>query len=641
MCGIVGIKAKTDKGRSSFDRLDDATASLRARGPDYGATVHVGSASLGHRRLAVIDTSPQANQPMHDESGRYTIVFNGEIYNFGELRNQLEHSGERFKSRSDTEVVLKLFIRDGATCLERLNGFFAFAIYDHFEDTLFIARDRLGIKPLYYYDDTDRFIFASELKSLAEFSIPRRLDEVSFYQYLQLNYVPAPHSIWKDTRKLEPGHYLRVDGGSLSTHRYYHIPYGCVDHDTDSRGLSRHYEAAQRRLEELLESAVRARLIADVPLGAFLSGGIDSSVIVSLAARHVDRLDTFSIGFDDYPMYDESAYADLVARHCGTRHTLFSLSTDDLYEDLFNVLDYIDEPFADPSALAVHILSRCTRKHVKVALSGDGADELFAGYNKHVGEFRARRGGTLSALLQRSEPLLRRLPRSRNSHLGNRIRQLHRFSRGAGLDSRERYWRWCSFVEEERVLGILSEGCKSGAGFAAQAEFEDRKRRALAGIVDEGNMNDVLRTDTTLVLDNSMLRKVDSMSMANGLEVRVPFLDHRVVEYAFSLPIEYKIAPDVTKRILRDTFDRYLPREVWRKPKHGFDVPLMKWFRTGLRSLIAEDLLEDRFIEEQGLFDQESIGGLRRRIFSRRQDEDERLVWSLIVFQSWWKRYMM
>jgi asparagine synthase (glutamine-hydrolysing) len=496
---------------------------------------------------------------------------------------------------------------------------------------LFLARDRFGIKPLYYYQDESVFLFASELKSILAFPIDKRIDEVSLFQYLQLSYVPAPHTMLENVNKLEPGCYLETDGGNTAIRRFYEVP---RVRGRDAAGeLS--YDQAIERVRALLEDAVRIRLVADVPLGAFLSGGIDSSVIAALAARHVPALQTFSIGFRDQHFYDETPDALEAARAIGTEHTVFILTAADLYDHLFDALDYLDEPFADSSALAVNILSRRTREHVKVALSGDGADELLGGYNKHYAEYRARRGGAVVGLVAALRPVWRVLPASRDSALANKIRQLRRFARAARLPAAQRYWEWCKFTAAPEAQGVLLA--------KSTADGESYRRRvsdATAGIEESGTMNDVLRADVRMVLPNDMLRKVDSMSMANSLEVRVPFLDHRFVELCFDLPQRYKIEAGVRKRILRDAFAHVLPERVLRKPKHGFEVPLLQWFRSGLRPLIEDDLLADDFVAAQGVFDPAAVAGLKRRLFSRRPSDVAPLVWAMVVFQHWWKKYL-
>jgi asparagine synthase (glutamine-hydrolysing) len=631
VCGIVGIVLRQGSVEPFLARMDDAVERLVPRGPDHGDRVVLGKTALGHRRLAIIDTSPAGNQPMTDVTGRYTIVYNGELYNYRELRGKLVDQGVSFSSQTDTEVMLELFKANGPAALEDAIGFFAFAVYDSVEQSLFLARDRFGIKPLYYRHDGNAFLFASELKSILAFPIEKRIDNESLFQYLQLSYIPAPHTILEGVNKLEPGCYLETDGATASVHRYYRVP---SDGGDAAAGIGS-YEGAVERVREVLEDAVRLRLVSDVPLGAFLSGGIDSSVVAALAARHTPGLQTFSVGFRDNEFYDETPDALEVARKIGSNHTAFILTTHDMYDHLFDALDYLDEPFADSSALAVYILSRRTREHVKVALSGDGADELLGGYNKHYAEYRARRGGAAVALVTALNPLWSALPASRDSAFSNRVRQLHRFSRAARLPAAQRYWEWCKFTPAPEALRVLRD--KSAAG---SESYRRRVHEATAGIDAGGDLNDVLRADVRLVLPNDMLRKVDSMSMANSLEVRVPYLDHRFVELCFALPAHFKIGAGVRKRILRDAFAPLLPEKVLQKPKHGFEVPLLNWLRNGLRPLIEDDLLADGFVAEQGLFDATAVTDLKNRLFSAGPGDVAPLVWALIVFQYWWKKYM-
>ncbi|CAA9269719.1 MAG: Asparagine synthetase [glutamine-hydrolyzing] [uncultured Cytophagales bacterium] len=630
MCGITGIYAFNEVGRFFTINLFAANDTLSRRGPDTGNAFTHGYAGLGHRRLSILDTSSGGNQPMTDPAGRYTIVFNGEIFNFQELKQQLLQKGVAFHSTSDTEVLLHLYIREGEGCLYKLNGFFAFAVYDAQEDSLFVARDRMGIKPLLYSLDEDKFLFASEMKAMFAYGIPRDLDYASLQQFLQFNYIPAPHTIFQRVKKLLPGHFIKMKGLEVTQQCWYTIP-----QQYDRPGVS-DYAGAQERLSQLLEASVKRRLISDVPLGAFLSGGIDSSVIVALAARHTDHLNTFSIGYKDEPFFDETRYANLVARKFKTNHTVFSLSNDDLYEHLFDMLDYTDEPFADSSALAVFILSKRTRKKVTVALSGDGADELFAGYNKHRGEYRIREGGLTTELAKGLAPLWNALPKSRNNPLGNKVRQLQKLAEGARLDEKDRYWRFATFTPASDARQLLSESSRTRA---AEAELAERKARILQHLRQGGDFNEFLFTDVQLVLPNDMLTKVDLMSMAHGLEVRVPFLDYTVVEFAFSLPTEYKIDGRLKKKIVQDAFRSELPKELYNRPKHGFEVPLLKWMRNELQSLIQNDLLKDSFVAEQGIFDPAEVRRLKEKLFSANPEDVHARLWGLIVFQYWWKKW--
>jgi asparagine synthase (glutamine-hydrolysing) len=633
MCGIAGYLLRRPDGSAFLDGLREAKTKLANRGPDSSGLYMDPAVALGHTRLAIIDTSPGGNQPRTDETGRYTIVYNGEIYNYRALRNELQAEGVRFDSSSDSEVLLRLLMTRGVAALELVNGFFAFALYDGREGKLTLARDRMGIKPLYYCDRGDAFVFGSEMKALTAFPVDFRIDEVSLLQYLQLSYVPAPFTIFRDVQKLEPGRLLEVTAGRTEGSTWYEPP----GRGEQTRPVESYAEAKQE-LRVLLDDAVRNRLVSDVPLGSFLSGGIDSTIVASLASRHVTGLKTFSIGFEGADFYDETRDAAEAARFLGTDHTVFRLGESDLYDVLYDVLDYIDEPFADSSALAVYVLSRHTRGQVTVALSGDGADELFGGYNKHYAEYRARRGGPAAGLVRVLAPLWNALPATRDSYLSNKVRQLRRFARAAGQGAGERYVDWCRFTPESEAAGLLG-WARDRENTAPWTEYE-RRRTAMTGLVpDNGDLNDVFRADVGLVLPDDMLRKVDSMSMANSLEVRVPFLDHRVVEFCFSLPADFKVYRGIQKRILRDTFAPILPPRTLEKPKHGFEVPLLRWFRGGLRRLIEDDLLSDEFVSEQGVFEPDAVRRLKTRLFSGNPGDISPLVWALVVFQYWWKRY--
>lgn len=634
MCGIVGIFALTEKGKASFDNISKASATLGKRGPDHTGIFTQGSVSLAHARLSIIDVSPEGNQPKTEESGRYTIVFNGEIFNYKVLKASLIEKGHTFKSDSDTEVLLKLYIQDGADCLNQLNGFFAFAIYDNQNNSLFIARDRYGIKPLFIYQDEDKICFGSELKALLALGLPKTLDAVALANYLHFNYVPAPSTMFENIEKFGVGTYMNIHNNVSKIEQYYTIPY----EEKKAQNNPLNYEEAQKQLHDLLDDSVRLRLIADVPLGAFLSGGIDSSVIVALASKYTNQLNTFSIGYKDEPFFDETKYALLVADKYKTNHTVFSLTNDDLLANLYDVLDYLDEPFADSSALAVFILSKLTRKEVKVALSGDGADELFAGYNKYMGEYKITHGGVPASTIKTLGPLWKALPKSRNSKAGNIIRQLHRFAEGAKLSTAERYWKWAGFGDESQSISMLSTAYQKKYNSAL---FQSRKSEILKYFTPSSNINVVLRTDIDLVLQNDMLVKVDLMSMANSLEVRVPFLDYRVVDFAFSLPEKFKINATTKKRIVQDAFRHLLPTELYNRPKHGFEVPLLKWFRNDLKELILNDLLADDFIIAQGVFDINEIKKVKHKLFSNNPEDVHARIWALIVFQYWWKKYFV
>lgn len=621
MCGITGIMVFKEDGKQYLPKIDAATDCLIARGPDGRGIYAHKSVALGHRRLSIIDTSNAASQPFTDASGRYTIVFNGEIFNYKELRKELENKGFQFKSESDTEVLLYLYIFEKEKCLQQLNGEFAFAVYDIEEQQLFIARDRFGIKPLYYYQDETKFIFASEMKALMAFEIPKKIDRTSLQLYLHLNYIPSPYSIFESVHKLNAATFLTVNKvGQIVKNNYYTISNSIVPVD---------YTTAQNKLKQLLEESVQQRLIADVPIGSFLSGGIDSSIITAIAAEQKNNLNTFSIGYKDEPLFDETSYALLVAKMHHTNHHVFQLTNNDLFACLHEVLDYIDEPFADSSALALNILSMHTKKHVKVALSGDGADELFAGYNKHAAEFKARENGFKASLVKSSLPFLKQLPKSRNSTVGNKIRQLQKFAEGMNLSAPERYWQWAGFTTNAEVDNLLLKPLTA---------YEEIKKELIKSI--NSDYNSTLLKDVQMVLEGDMLVKVDRMSMSRSLEVRVPFLDHKIVDFAFTLPLHYKIDNGQRKKILKDAFKNRIPEELYHRKKQGFEVPLLKWFQTDLKSMITNDLLSDQFIETQNLFDLQKIKNCKAQLFSKAPNDAVAKIWALIVFQYWYKKYL-
>ena len=549
MCGITGVLALTAAGQPYLKKIDKAVETLGKRGPDANGVYTANNLALGHTRLSIIDISNASSQPFTDASGRYTIVLNGEFYNYKEHKSQLEAKGVRFTSEGDTEVLLQLFIQEGSACLEKINGFFAFAVYDKVEDVLFIARDRFGVKPLLYFQDEDKFIFASEMKAMMAYDFPKKIDASSLLMYLQLNYIPAPHSIFEDVKKVLPGCYVTLSKNRITHTRYYSIP------EKEFNPVLP-YSKALVKLKGLMEESVGIRMGSDVPIGAFLSGGIDSSVVVGLASGYMKDLKTFSIGFRDEPLFDETYYAAIVAKKFKTNHTVFSLSNDDLYSCLHDVLEYSDEPFADSSALAVFILSRETSKHVKVALAGDGADEMFAGYNKHQAAYAVQKGSWGQCLLKHSLPLWNYFPGSRNSHMGNFIRKIKKFSSGLTVSEKDRYWLWAGLCTEDGAQNLIKN-----SGETIFEEYIKRKEVLLEHLGDQPDMNKFLHSDMDLVLQNDMLTKVDMMSMANGLEVREPFLDYRLVDFAFSLPASYKIDGSMRKKVLKDAFKTMLPEE--------------------------------------------------------------------------------
>ncbi|MBK8350972.1 MAG: asparagine synthase (glutamine-hydrolyzing) [Saprospirales bacterium] len=630
MCGIAGAYSFKNKIISD-EWLQNAATSLNKRGPDNQNFISIGNCSLVHARLSIIDTSESANQPIYDATGRYAIIFNGEIFNYQEIKKELEQKGVQFKTQSDTEVLLYAYIQFGETFLHKLNGFFAFAIFDKLEDSLFIACDRFGIKPLYYYSDEDYFFFGSELKTITQFPVKKEINWSSVAAYFQLNYIPGKNSIFKNIQRLEPGHQIFIHNSEILIKQWYTIPYNALK--AEQNQLS--YDEQQKKLVELMDDSVRLRLISDVPLGAFLSGGIDSSVVTAMAARHTKHLNTFSIGFEGNSFFDETPYANLVAKHFNTNHTVFKLKNDDLFESLNELLEYTDEPFADSSALLVNILSKFTRKHVTVALSGDAGDELFAGYNKHYGEWQMRNGSWQANVIHLLQPVWQSLPKSRGGGIANKIRQLERFSNGMDLTPAERWWRWCCINDLDFVDKLLNDKVD-----ASMAEIIETRQYFSSKVQFDGTLNDDLLADVGMVLPYDMLVKVDRMSMRNSLEVRVPFLDYRIVEFAFSLPVSSKINGNIKKKIVQDAFREILPKELYNRPKKGFEVPLLQWFKTDLKDKILNDWLSDEYIKAQGIFNVETIQQLKLQMLSNNPGDVHAQIWALIVFQNFWRKYM-
>lgn len=630
MCGIAGAYSFKNKIISD-EWLKNAATSLNKRGPDNQNFVSIGNCSLVHARLSIIDTSESANQPIYDATGRYAIIFNGEIFNYQEIKKELEQKGVQFKTQSDTEVLLYAYIQFGETFLHKLNGFFAFAIFDKLEDSMFIACDRFGIKPLYYYSDEDYFFFGSELKTITQFPVKKEINWSSVAAYFQLNYIPGKNSIFKNIQRLEPGHQIFIHNSEILIKQWYTIPYNALK--AEQNQLS--YDEQQKKLVELMDDSVRLRLISDVPLGAFLSGGIDSSVVTAMATRHTKHLNTFSIGFEGNSFFDETPYANLVAKHFNTNHTVFKLKNDDLFESLNELLEYTDEPFADSSALLVNILSKFTRKHVTVALSGDAGDELFAGYNKHYGEWQMRNGSWQANVIHLLQPVWQSLPKSRGGGIANKIRQLERFSNGMDLTPAERWWRWCCINDLDFVDKLLNDKVD-----ASMAEIIETRQYFSSKVQFDGTLNDDLLADVGMVLPYDMLVKVDRMSMRNSLEVRVPFLDYRIVEFAFSLPVSSKINGNIKKKIVQDAFREILPKELYNRPKKGFEVPLLQWFKTDLKDKILNDWLSDEYIKAQGIFNVETIRQLKLQMLSNNPGDVHAQIWALIVFQNFWRKYM-
>src|ERR1700757_712139 len=624
MCGIAAIIGFTDKGRERFNRIVQCASLLKHRGPDNQKYIIEADFAMAHARLSIIDLSEASNQPFTTHDGRFTIVYNGEIFNYKELKSQLQQKGHTFYTEGDVEVLINLYKEFGKDCLHKINGFFAFILYDKLTQTFFAARDRLGIKPFYYYVDKNYFACSSELKTVKYITECNTINKTALYAYLQLTYVPEKISIIKNIYKLEPGEFLFIEKNKITREKYYSVK------------LPTEYKEEKnvnKAFLNLLESAVEVRLTADVPVGCFLSGGIDSSVITAIASQKNEHLQTFSIGFKDNTYFDESVYAEVVAKQYKTQHQTFYLSEDEAEGEIENFLNAIDEPFADSSAFNVFVLSKKTKQHVKVVLSGDGADELFAGYNKHRAEWMIRNQTLKTSLLKNGSAFTKLFPASRSGKLSNKIRQLERFANGAKLSPQERYWRWACFYEENKAASLINLSSKE------QKEFNALKS-TYTSVVNE-NYNSTLLADVNLVLSSDMLTKVDRMSMANALEVRNPFLDYRMVEFAFSLRTENKIDATAQKRIVKESCAHLLPAEILNRKKHGFETPVQQWLQGVLKNKVQECCLDKDFIEQQNIFNYTALKQVVEQALSFNAGDTTSVVWSILIFNYWYKQNIL
>ena len=646
MCGICG---KISHGSEPINEslIKSMCASLAYRGPDdrgiytttraigNGNPIHVG---LGHQRLSIIDLSSAGRQPMSNEDGTLRVTFNGEIYNFKDIRAELQKKGHIFRSDTDTEVIIHLYEEEGLDAVKRLNGMFAFALWDEKLNRLWVCRDRIGIKPLVYYWNNYNFVFASEIKALLNDPlISKDLDHEALLLYLAFNYVPAPYTIFKGIRKLKPGHYLILQNQELELIEYWDTPQ-ITDSDKSVELSAVQADSYKDMLFNCLEDAVQSRMIADVPLGAFLSGGIDSSIIVALMARHAAKpVKTFSIGFEDADLYDETSYAREVAELNRTDHHEIILSYKDMLAALPNIISSFDEPFADSSAIPTYIVSQETRKHVTVALSGDGGDELFAGYRSYLAEYWFAKYMMVPGFLREGllERIINVLPDSRDTKGLEYIRRLKKFIKGTKGSFPERVLSLKEVFPKDVRKNILIENPNIKSLNDPALKWVERLLNGHQG----DSLNSILYSDLKDSLPCDMLTKVDWMSMKNSLEVRVPFLDHRLVEMAFQMPGSLKLKNGKTKYILKETFKDLLPPSIYRRPKAGFEVPISRWLKNELKFLLDQYLAEKR-IQNQGIFDPKIIKQLVGQHLSGKTDTSW-MLWNLIVFQSWYDNYFL
>lgn len=628
MCGIAGIFHFCEP-QAQTELITRMTAGLNHRGPDGQGIFIRGRIALGHRRLAIIDLSPCAEQPLCNEDGTVWLTYNGEIYNYRELRGELEGYGHHFASQGDSEVIVHAYEQWGTDCLKRFNGMFAFGLWDENQRRLWLVRDRLGVKPLFYSLSKNRLLFGSEIKAiLCDVQVSRTLDYEALSYFLALNYTPAPQTLFASIRQLLPGQQMLVDDkGHVQLSEYWDVVY--------KEGSYRSEASYHEESEALLEDAVRIRLVSDVPFGAFLSGGLDSSTVSYWMARHLkEPLQTFTVTFGE-PSFDEGDYARSVAQTIGAQHHE-SVVTADAATLLPHLVRHAEEPTADSSMVALYYLARETRRHVKMVLSGDGADEILAGYETYQAYYAHRflrripdwfRHHVLSSLVER-------LPVS-DARVSFDFK-LRRFLAAGDLSSEDAHatWRLIFNADARRQLLMPVNGAPG-----IEADAIDLYRSLFARSTARHPLNRMLYVDTRFYLPNDMLVKVDRMTMAHGLEAREPFLDYRLVEFAASLPPDLKLHRGRHKKyLLRSVMQDKLPQTVLQRKKQGFNVPNARWIKHGLRPFVMDHLSSSR-LSNMGLFDETFVANLLQNHFSGRADNSHQ-IWCLLTLSLWWHQFI-
>jgi len=628
MCGICGVINLESEEPVREDLLSKMSSVLRHRGPDDEGKVILPGAKVGlaHRRLSIIDVEG-GHEPMSNEDETLWLVFNGEIYNFQQLRADLQEKGHRFRTKCDAEVILHCYEEKGIKALEDFRGMFAFAIYDEKAERLFLARDRLGQKPLVYALFGGRFYFASEIKSILQVpGIPREVEILALHHYLTYQYVPHPLTMFKGIYKLPPANYILLSKRGLEKGRYWQPDF--------SRQVDLPEEEYLRQVRKTLEEATRLRLISDVPLGAFLSGGIDSSIIVALMNLHSNRpVRTFSIGFEE-KKYDELQYARLIAKRYKTEHTEFVVRPVCL-EVLPDLIWHYDEPFADSSAVPTYYVARETSRFVKVALTGDAGDECFAGYPRYqavkLSSYLDRLPEFLRGVL--SHPFWQRLPAPVEQK--SLRRRLKKFAKALSQSPEERYLRWICIFDEELKDELYTEELKARLSSHPSSYYILEPYAHLKG---RDFLTRTTYVDLLTYLPSDLLVKVDIASMAHSLETRSPFLDHKVVELAGRMPVHLKLRAFKSKYILKKAFADLLPAEILNRGKMGFGVPISAWFRGELKSYVHGLLLDEKSVR-RGYFRRETLERLLGEHIEGKFDHGYRL-WSLLVLEEWHRRFI-
>jgi len=611
MCGICGFYSST--GNFSEDELKRMTSSLTHRGPDAEGFFHQGNIGLGHRRLSIIDLSQAANLPMFSHNDRYVMVYNGEVYNFNEIEFRVMNDECRMRTSSDSEVILEAFALWGVDFVHKLNGMFALAIFDKSDHSLFIFRDRIGIKPLYYYWDGQNFAFASELKALKQSEFVTKnisIDPVAINEYLHMGYIPEPHSIYKNIYKFPSGCYAHINGAGLNIKKYWAIE------DKILPETQQNEKEACHQLKELLVSSVKYRMISDVPFGTFLSGGIDSSLVTAIAqSLRPEPVKTFNIRFAE-SKYDESPYARAVAKYLGTNHHEYTVTEKNAIELIPVLNDIYDEPYADSSAIPTLLVSKMAKQNVTMALSGDGGDELFMGYGAY--QWARRLNNPFIKPFRKPAQLLL-------SNMSNKYRRasaLFAYENEATLKShifsQEQY-----LFSSKEIRSLLNP--EFYREIILKENFEDIKRK----MYPEEQQS---LFDLNYYLKDDLLVKVDRASMHYSIETRVPLLDYRIVEFAFNLSPELKYKNGASKYLLKKILYNYIPATYFNRPKWGFSIPLQKWLKNELKYLIFDFLSEEK-INANGIFNYSVIDNLKKEFLVNGRDYLYNRIWQLIILQ--------
>jgi len=631
MCGIAGFSQFNTKV-GDLKTLQAMGQAIYHRGPDAGSEYLGDNVGLSHRRLAIIDLSDAGIQPMHSHDDKYVITFNGEIYNFQELREELVAKGYPFQSHTDTEVILALYQYEGVDLLQKINGMFAFALWDKEQQSLFIARDRIGKKPLYYCQHRNEVAFASELKSLLTIKdIPKKVRLDAVYDFFAYQYIPDPKTIYENIYKLEPGHYLLVNNDGMIKEQYWDISFANTSNDSEL--------SLKQQVQTMTKACTKKRMISDVPLGAFLSGGVDSSGVVALMAKisaedNGKPITTCSIGFDE-EKFDETKYAAMVAKQYSTEHHKLIVQ-ENVEDNLEHIVSFFDEPFADPSLVPTYFVSQLARQKVTVAIAGDGGDEVFAGYEKYSIDHLENklRNKIPLAIRKNILPGLSKLASRININVCQRASSL---LNSLSVNPAMGFYISNSFIKDETWQSLLLEQTKIKLG-----EYHPSKLTIDAYKQCDGkdHLSRILYTDMKTYLPGGILVKVDRMSMANSLEVRAPILDHSLIEFAGTIPSSYKFntSSGEKKYILKEAFKDYLSDDILYRKKMGFSVPLAYWLRNELKSIVEDRLLN----REHGLcsyFKKQQISKLWSEHKSEQKDHAT-ILWSMLMFQMWWDKYM-